>query len=95
MSYTWVRATTDQVICTAPGYIGSVIVTPDGKDDTAKVTIYDGESANDPQITSIRTGAGVTRVVRFQPPLKTQRGLYITLDEKVEEVLIQHSWGKE
>jgi len=95
MSYTWVRATVDQVISLSPGFVGCVIVTPDSDDDTAYISLYDGESTTDPKILRIRCSAGVTKVVRFQPPLKTQRGLYVDFEDHAEEVLIQHSWGAE
>lgn len=95
MKFAWIRATTDQVIITAPGWIGAIIVTPDGDDDRGRAIIYDGESASDPQLLKIRTAAGVTHVTRFQPPLKTQRGLYVVLDRHVEEILVQVQWEAE
>lgn len=95
MTYTWVHATFDQVVCTAPGWIGSIIVTPDSDDDTAYISLYDGESTGDPKILRVRCKAGVTTTIRFQPPLKTQRGLYVDFEDHAEEVLIQHSWDPE
>lgn len=95
MNYTWVRATHSQVIVTAPGYIGCIILTPADENDVAHVDIYDGESTGDPKILRIRCGAGITKVVRFQPPLETQRGLYVALSDKASDVVIQHSWGPE
>jgi len=95
MTYNWVRATVDRVVCTAPGWIGCVILTPTSASKRADCTIYDGESSGDPEILSILGGSGETKVVRFQPPLKTQRGLYLDIGGDTQEVLIQHSWGKE
>lgn len=95
MSYTWVRATNDQVICTAPGYIGCVIITPSSASKRGDCTLHDGESTSDPEIITIMTLTGDTKVVRFQPPLKTQRGLYLDFGGDTQEVLIQHSWGPE
>ena len=95
MKYTWVRATFDQKISNTPGFLGCVILTPDSSQSQGDVTLYDGESTGDPQIITIRGGAGITKVVRFQPPLETQRGLYLDVGDNVEEVLIQHAWGAE
>lgn len=95
MRFTWHRITTNQVISPNPANIGSVIVTPDGDDDRADVTLYDGESAQDPQILQIRTGAGTTDTINFQPYLQTQRGLYIEFGNHAEEVLVQLQWESE
>jgi len=95
MAYTWVRSTASQVISTKPGWIGAVIVTPDSDDDTAYVSIFDGENTTEPKILRVRCKAGVTTIIRFQPPLATHRGLYVELEDHAEEVLIQHAWGDE
>lgn len=95
VEFTWVRMTTDGVVVTAPGKIGTVIVTPDSSSNQADVTLYDGESTQDPQLITIRTGAGVTKSVNFQPYLQTQRGVYLDVGSNVEEVLIQLCWDKE
>ena len=95
MAYTWKRATNDEVISTKPGWIGAVIVTPDSDNDTAYVSLHDGESEADPKILRVRCRAGETKVVRFQPPLKTHRGLFVDFEDHAEEVLVQHAWGDE
>jgi len=95
MTYTWVHATFDQVVCTAPGWIGSIIVVPSGQDKKGEATIYDGESTSDPQIVSVKTLTGETKQIIFSPPMKTQRGLYVDVGGDTEEVLIQHLWGPE
>jgi len=95
MSYTWVRVTTDQVISPNPGCIGSVIVVPSSATKKGTATIYDGESSSDPEIVTVMTLTGDTKQIVFNPPLKTQRGLYLDIGGDTQEVLIQHSWGPE
>lgn len=95
MSYTWVRATVDQVICNAPGWIGNIIVVPSNSSKKGTATIYDGESSSDPEIVTVMTLTGDTKQIIFSPPLKTQRGLYLDVGGDTQEVLIQHSWGPE
>ena len=95
MKYTWFRVDGDQVITKSPSLVGCVIVTPNGDSKTTNVTLYDGESASDPEIITIRSGVGVTRVVRFQPCLQTQRGLYFKAGGSLEEALIQVQWESE
>ncbi len=95
MTSTWVTCTNDQVISTAPGWIGCVIITPSSASKRGDCTLYDGESANDPKILKVMTGVGETKVIRFQPPLKTQRGLYLDFGGDTDAVVIQHSWGEE
>ena len=95
MKYTWFRVDRDQVITKSPSLIGCVIVTPDGDSDSTNITLYDGESDNDPEIITIRSGVGVTRAVRFQPCLQTQRGLYFKAGAHLEEALIQVQWESE
>lgn len=95
MSYDWARVTFDQKICTAPGWIGAIIVVPASQTKKGAATIYDGESTSDPEILSVMTLAGETKEIIFNPPLKTKRGLYVDVGGDTEEVLIQHSWGKE
>lgn len=92
--YDWVRVTNDQVVCTAPGYIGCIIIVSNGS-GVADATVYDGESTGDPQILKVLAADDSLQVVRFQPPLKTLRGIYIDIGSNVNEVLIQHSWGPE
>lgn len=95
MKYTYIRATTSQVVVTAPGQVGAIIVNPDGDDDRARVILYDGESSSDPRISMIRTLPGETKFARFQPPIKLKRGLYIAFDSHVEEVIVQIQWEAE
>lgn len=95
MDFTWIRITGDQVISPNPTRIGSVILSPDGDNNKADATFYDGESTSDPRLLTIRTGSGVTKVINFQPYLQTQRGLYVDIGSMVGEVFIQLQWEPE
>ncbi len=89
MDYAWRHIAGSGVISNAPCNIGGVIVTSEDSDDNADCTLYDGESASDPKILKIRSGTGTTKVINFQPYLKTQRGLYIAVGSDVDGVLVQ------
>lgn len=78
-----------------PAKVGSIIVTPDSDTSKADITLHDGESTQDPQIITIRTGSGITKSISFTPYLETQRGLYIDIGTNVEEVLVQLCWEPE
>lgn len=95
MKFGWFYVTGDTIISKSPSHIGTIIVTPDGAQATADITVYDGESADDPQAITIRTGTGQTKVIHFQPYLETQRGVYVDVGDNVEEVLIQLCWEHE
>lgn len=92
--YKWERVTYSMVLSPTPVFVGCVILTPAALKD-GDITLYDGESDQDPQLIQIRTGSGITRVIRFQPCLETQRGLYIKCGVNVDEVLVQYQWMKE
>lgn len=94
VSYNWDRFTGDNKVSLAPCAVGCVILTADGQ-GTADITLYDGESTSDPEIIKILTGATNTKVIRFQPPLITNRGLYLDVGAGVDSVLIQYERHKE
>ena len=95
MHYSWVRLTTSGKVSLSPGLIGSIIITPDGDDDRCRTILYDGESANDDRIMMIRTLGGETKVIDFSLPLTIHKGLYVSFDSHVQEVLIQLVRDKE
>lgn len=95
MLFTWERITVDQVVSPNPTKVGSVILTPKNDEKRADISLYDGESTNDPKIITIRSAAGVTKTVNFQPYLQTQRGLYCDVGGDVGEVLVQLNWEPE
>lgn len=94
MGYQWRRVTTDQVLSKVACNIGQIIVSPDSDDDRADVTFHDGESANDPTMLTIRTGAGITKSIVMSPPLLSQRGLYVSLGRYVGDCVIQFETHK-
>ena len=95
MKFTWIRATTSQVVSPNPAMIGSVIVTPNSDSKKTFVTFYDGESTSDPEIVTIRTSSGTSQAVNFQPYMETKRGLYLVAGGDLGEVLIQLLWKEE
>jgi len=92
--YRWERLTASRLVSPNPVTIGTVIVMAhDSKH--GKITLYDGESTNDPQIIEIKTASGESKVINFQPYLRTNRGLYVDFTQDTDEVLIVYDWGKE
>lgn len=94
MRFDYITSAVDTKVCTAPVFIVRVVVTPDSA-TVGDITLYDGESSNDPEILTIRTASGETKVIPFSPGLQTKRGLYLDVGSNVEDVLIQFSWDKE
>ena len=95
MEFTWERIDADRVVSPNPTKVGSVILTPSNDSKKTYVSLYDGESASDPKILTIRTLSGETKVVNFQPYLQTQRGLFADVGGDLGEVLIQLNWEPE
>lgn len=92
--YTWQRLTGDNRVSNSPCLIATVVVMPhDSK--KAKAVLYDGESASDPQIIEIKTDSQVSKQISFNPPLKTQRGLFIDFTSDCDEVFVQYTRIKE
>lgn len=89
MDFSWLRITLSGVISLSPAQLGTVILTPKNESKKTYVTLYDGESAQDPELCTIRCLSGETKVVNFQPYLQTQRGLYCYCGGDLGEVLIQ------
>lgn len=93
-TYRWERLDHSQVVSPTPVFIGCVILTPDNQAQ-GSITLYDGESDTDPELVTIKSGSGITKVVRFQPCLETQRGLYYKNIVSAEETLIQYQHESE
>lgn len=89
VGYDWVRITNDQKVSLTPCAVGSVVITSDGTGATS-VTLYDGESTDDPKLLSVKAANGTTRVVNLNPPLITKRGLYVDLGNNADTCLIQY-----
>ena len=94
VSYNWDRFTGDNKVSLAPCAVGCVIITPDGQGN-GDVTLYDGESTGDPIIMKLLAVSTNSKVIRFQPPLLTHRGLYLDVGSNVDSVLIQYERTKE
>jgi len=90
----WERLTGSRKVSSNPVNIYSIIVTAhSGKQ--AKCTLYDGESTGDPQMTTLQTLSGEAKVINFNPPVTTLRGLYIDFTGDVDEVMIHYDLEKE
>jgi len=90
MEATWLRITISQVLSKVACNLLNVIVTPNGDSNNGNVTLYNGESASDPAIITLRSGTGISRGFIMTPPLFCDRGLYIVLGSHVDECLVQY-----
>lgn len=89
MTYSWIRVTTSGIISKSPTCVGAIFAVASATSNNT-VTVYDGESSSDPQIITLIATNAETRVVMFQPFLRTNRGLYLSLGSSVTEVLVQY-----
>lgn len=94
MIYDYQRLTYSNVVSPQPVLLGTIMVTG-SQGNNAVVTLYDGESTDDPQIVQLRCPSDNTKVVHFQSHLATKRGLYVELGTNVQEVLVQYLTTKE
>ena len=92
MTFTWTRPINDRVISTKPVLLKSVILTPSSATKRGDLTLYDGESASDPQIIKLLGAPGYSTQFNFEVPLETHRGLYFDKGGDVGDVLIQYAW---
>jgi len=87
------RFTTDRCLSKTQTLLEAVIVTPhDGKYGT--VTLYNGESTSDPQVLLLQSGTTESKVIKFDPPLFLDKGLFIDVGGDVDDVLVQYHIGK-
>ena len=93
-SYKWVRASVDQVLSPTPVYLATVIITPH-KEKVGQVTMYNGETTNDPQVLFMQTESSGSLVINFNPPLFLNKGLYVDIIQDVDDVLFHFSSEKE
>lgn len=85
---TWVRIITSQVVSKVACLLGGIVVTPNGESNKGLVTLYNGDSTSDPALYAVRSGAGETKQVIFEPPLVCDRGLYVLMGAHVDECLV-------
>ena len=86
------RLTVSRVVSKLAVKLRGVVITPSGTDKYAAVVIYDGESEDDDIVLSVRTGLGETNSVDFNPPLKLERGLYVSISGDCECVLVMYEY---
>jgi len=85
----WTCVETSQVVSTSPVKVRALIVTDSG--GNADITMYDGESSDDPLLTKVRTLQNLSTVFNLDPPLETRRGLYVAVGSNVNNVLIHYT----
>ena len=91
--YRWERLTGSGKVSPNPVNIGTIIVTATPATQ-GQLTLYDGESSGDPELLHIHTLSGDSKVINFEPPLHTLRGLYVDFTSGVDEVLVCYGSGK-
>ena len=88
-SYNWVRLTGSNKVSLSPCFIGCILLTGDSQGVT-DITLYDGESSGDPVLLTVKGNQNATMMLHFEPPIKTERGLYIAFGSNVQEVLAKY-----
>ncbi len=91
--YRYDRITGDRVVSRSPVFVSSIVITSDGGGE-ADAKLYDGVSTTDPVLLSIYTVDEAMAQLNFNPPLETQRGLFVDIGTNVTEVLIVYSVRK-
>ena len=91
--YRWERLTASGKVSPDPVNVSTIIVTAKATKQ-AEATLYDGESASDPELLHIHTLSGDSKVINFEPPLATLRGLYVDFTGDVDEVMLCWDSGK-
>ena len=84
----WVNVTADMIVSTKPVRIFSILLTPAA--GNADITLYDGESITDPEISCVRTLQHLSFLFNLEPGLVTRRGLFVDIGATVDNVLIQY-----
>ena len=87
--FRWIRTTVDGCLSNSRTLVAAVIITPTSQ-SSGTVTLYNGESTNDPQVILLQTGTTESKVINFDPPLYLDRGLYIDVGASVDDVLVQY-----
>lgn len=86
--YTWIRITGAGIVSKTPACVGAVHFVGDGSHQI-DITLYDGESTDDPQILKLIGDKDNSKHITFTPYLKTNRGLYISFGTYTAAVLVQ------
>ena len=93
MTLKWVNTSIDILLSKREAFIKSVILTPSSANKRGDCTFYDGESTSDPKLIKILGESGQSTQFNFDPPLKTNRGLYLDVGGDVGEILVQFGWS--
>jgi len=89
----WERLTGSGKVSPNSVDVSTIIVTAT-TGSQGEVKIYDGESADEPEILHIHTLSGDSKVINFEPPLHTLRGLYIVFTSGVDEIMVCYGAGE-
>jgi hypothetical protein len=86
----WSNVTADALITTHPAlFHGVTLLTSAAAGD---VTVYEGQDAvSGRKIGTFKAAANISWSVRFQPPLKCDRGIYIDVGSNVTEAIVHWS----
>jgi len=87
MNKQWIYLTASGIVSKAPCLIYSITGNNNGTSG-GYIMIYDGENTSEPVITKLGHVKFDSRQLRFEPPLKTKRGLYIDFTSQTESVLV-------
>lgn len=68
--------------------IDKIIVTPDGS-NASYVDLYDGESANDPQVARLRVPTTQSVVFDFGEDFVLGRGVYLAFEANLSKVTVK------
>ena len=89
----WERLTGSGKVSPNSVDVSTIIVTATAATQ-GQCIFYDGESASEPEILHIHTLSGDSKVINFEPPLHTLRGLYIVFTSGVDEIMVCYGAGE-
>lgn len=83
----WTNVTADKVVTAQPALLHALVLLASAAGGA--VTIYEGQdTSSGRKILTVKGQANVSRPVRFQPPLRCERGIYVDVGSDVGEVLV-------
>jgi len=84
---TWEWIESDQLICTTCAYIVHAHITPDGTAQ-AYSTVYDGHNTSGKVLFKMRSYNWTAVPFAFGLPIYASQGIYVTLSDAIDGVLI-------
>jgi len=83
------RISVSQTVCKTPVYLMGCIVEPGDADTEATVSLYDGESADDPHIVTLKATFAFPHHSVYCP-WYFRRGLYVVIDTGATAITLQY-----